>query len=583
MSGYGDYGIALPAGRTGEVRVNCPQCTHKRRSEHRNERDLSVNTDDGTWHCFHCGWSGGLKSGEGSASRPRAAETGKREYQRPEPIKGELTPEALAFLASRRIPEEVARRNGVVVVPDVWFPQLDGKRAAIAYPYYRDGELINIKYRAQGSKDFRLVTGCERTLYGLDDVTGVETIVIVEGEMDKLALEAAGYPNCVSVPDGAPPPDAKSYASKFAFLAEPAAEAAFAHATKIIIATDADEPGHHLAAELARRLGKHRCWRVDFSTEGHKDANDVLIEAGADYLAAIIDDAQPWPIEGVVSPRDVRAELLALYNGELDPGTDTGFYHLRWHVKPGQLTILTGMPGSGKSEWLDAVLINIARSQGWSFAYYSPENWPIERHVAKLIEKWSGKAFRQWRPEAERIERQELEFTLTRINERFIFLGPESPTLANILELAKKEIYRRGIKGLVIDPWNELESDRGGFSETEYIGKCLSELRHFARQHAVHVFVVAHPAKMQKEDGKYPVPTPYDISGSAHWFNKADNCLAVWRDKSNEAAPVEVHVQKVRFREVGELGVCQLEYDRSTSTYHDIPGEDSWTSGNRAR
>ena len=255
MSDYRDFGIEVPAGRTGEVRVPCPQCTPTRRHEHRNERDLSVNTADGTWYCFHCGWSGGLGSGEGTASRPRT-ESGKREHKRPDGIKGELTPEALAFFASRCIPEEVLRRNGIVVVPDVWFPQLDGKRAALAYPYRRNGELINIKYRAQGSKDFRLETGCERTLYGLDDVAGADTIVIVEGEMDKLALEVAGYPNTVSVPDGAPPPDAKSYSSKFAFLAEPMAEQALAGATKIILATDADEPGHHLAAELARALAK---------------------------------------------------------------------------------------------------------------------------------------------------------------------------------------------------------------------------------------------------------------------------------------------------------------------------------------
>ena len=583
MSTYRDFGIEVQAGRAGEVRCKCPQCGPTRRPEHRNERDLSVNTDEGTWHCFHCGWSGGLKLGEGSASRPRSASTGRREYKRPEPIRGSLTPEALAFFADRRIPREVLERNGIEVVRGHYFTELDGKRDAITYPYYRDGELINIKYRAIGEKKFQLVGGCERTLYGLDDVAGAETIIIVEGEMDKLAVEAAGKRNCVSVPDGAPPPDARSYSSKFAFLAEPAAEAALGGASKIIIATDADEPGHHLAAELARRLGMDRCWRVDFGSEGYKDANEALVEGGPDWLAAIIDDAHPWPSEGVVAPMDVRAELIALYNGKLDPGVSTGFEYLKWHLKLGQLTIVTGMPGSGKSEFLDQVLVNVAKSEGWAFAYYSPENWPIERHVAKLIEKWSGKPFRVWRPGATRITEGELDATLKIINQRFIFLGPDSPTLANVLELARKEIYRRGIKVLVIDPWNELEADRGGLSETEYIGKCLSELRHFARRHAVHVFVVAHPAKMQKEEGRYPTPTPYDISGSAHWFNKADNCLAVQRDKADEYAPVEVHVQKVRFREVGELGVCKIEYDSATSTYQGYEDPSSWAPGTKSR
>ena len=48
------------------------------------------------------------------------------------------------------------------------------------------------------------VKGAEKVLFGLDDIRDESTIIIVEGELDKLAMEEAGYRNVVSVPDGAP-------------------------------------------------------------------------------------------------------------------------------------------------------------------------------------------------------------------------------------------------------------------------------------------------------------------------------------------------------------------------------------------
>ncbi|KAJ0016465.1 hypothetical protein Pint_11354 [Pistacia integerrima] len=44
----------------------------------------------------------------------------------------------------------------------------------------------------------------EKWLFGLDDIKEVAEIIIVEGEMDKLAMEEAGFLNCVSVPCEAP-------------------------------------------------------------------------------------------------------------------------------------------------------------------------------------------------------------------------------------------------------------------------------------------------------------------------------------------------------------------------------------------
>jgi twinkle protein len=95
-------------------------------------------------------------------------------------------------------------------------------------------------------------------------------------------------------------------------------------------------------------------------------------------------------------------------------------------------------------------------------------------------------------------------------------------------------------------------------------------MRQFARHHGIHLWVVAHPAKLYREkDGTYPVPTLYDISGSAHWRNKADNGLCVWRDFKNDQAAVEVHIQKIRFRQIGRIGVAKLQYIKPIASYRD--------------
>jgi hypothetical protein len=75
----------------------------------------------------------------------------------------------------------------------------------------------------------------------------------------------------------------------------------------------------------------------------------------------------------------------------------------------------------------------------------------------------------------------------------------------------------------------------------------------------------------------YPVPTPYDISGSAHWRNKADNAITVYRDVTAEYGLVQVHVQKVRFKHCGRVGVAELRYDRLTGRYSDPQRETATT------
>jgi twinkle protein len=299
--------------------------------------------------------------------------------------------------------------------------------------------------------------------------------------------------------------------------------------------------------------------------------------ADADKGMAFL-NAQVGKAPAIVAPLELRATVEKLWRDGLPPGDRTGWPSLDklYTVVPGQLTVLTGWPSSGKSEWLDALLINLMR-QGWKTALFSPENQPLELHTAKLLEKISGKPFGHG--PTERIAFDEIPEHLDALSQSFGFVtsvsGDAIPAKAVIDAatpwLSKHEGSKRG---LVIDPWNELEHWRpSNLSETEYISQTLSMLRSWARANAVHVWIVAHPRNVRRDEGvKLSPPRLDQISGSQHWWNKADCGVTVHRDQTPGASmDVEVHVLKCRFKHVGRIGVVALRYDRVTGRYHEIP------------
>ncbi len=194
----------------------------------------------------------------------------------------------------------------------------------------------------------------------------------------------------------------------------------------------------------------------------------------------------------------------------------------------------------------------------------------------KLAEKYIGHPF--WEGPTPRITELDLQVAIQWLREHFTFIraDDEAPTIDWILETAKAAVLRYGVRGLVIDPYNEIEHKRpGGMSETDYVSQILGKVKRFAQAHGVHVWFVAHPAKMYRDtNNKMPVPTLYDISGSANWANKADIGVVVHRDWGEGADTSEIYVRKVRFKAVGRVGVVPLRYDRVTGRYADPPASD---------
>ncbi|MEQ1794300.1 MAG: DnaB-like helicase C-terminal domain-containing protein [Nitrospira sp.] len=561
MKTFADFDIDL-GGRTGvEVATTCPQCSATRKKA--KARCLSVNTLEGLWCCHHCGWCGSLKVGEEYRSRPPKRIV-KPTYAKPSTV----PPLVRDWFARRGISEEVISRHGIGL-ESVYMPQPEEEVPCMVIPSLRNGETVNLKYRTLEGKCFRQVKDAEKILFGLDDLAGHDVAVIVEGECDKLALDEAGIPYAVSVPDGAPPTGSKPSDTKFDYLQN--CRSYLDPLTKIILAVDSDGPGQTLEAELLRRLGPERCWRVTWPN-GCKDANDVLMQHGAGVLNQCITDAKPFPLEGVLSVEDAAEDVAQLYSEGLRGGVSTGWATLDqcYTVRPGELTILTGIPSHGKSQFLDALAVNLAKQEGWTIGLCSPENLPVARHIAKQVELYTGFPFREGR--TQRLPREGLVSALDWLNRHMVFIAPDDcMSILAVLDRAKGLVSRYGIRGLVLDPWNEFDHTRpSGLTETEYISTALGMVRRFARRYGVHVWLVAHPQKLyRRDDGSYPVPTPYDISGSAHFRNKADNCLTVWRDEQEPGSPVKLYVQKIRFREVGKVGVVELHWNPVNGRYSD--------------
>ena len=275
------------------------------------------------------------------------------------------------------------------------------------------------------------------------------------------------------------------------------------------------------------------------------------------------------PIVGVFDADAFADEFLRMYDEGVPSGISTGWECVdrKWKIQTGQLVVVTGIPGHGKSEWVDALCCNLAEDQGWATAMFSPENHPVRLHMMKLAEKHIGKPYNPGIHE--RMTKAEASKAVDWIQAHFHWLMPQQPSLDEILSKAKALVFTRGIRILVIDPWNEVEHARPqGMTEAEYVAHGLMHLRRFARTHDVLVIVVAHPKLLEKgAGGKYPVPTPYDISGGAMWRNKADNCLAVYADPTDQKGSVQIHVQKVKFKLFGQVGLVEMTWDRLTGRY----------------
>lgn len=462
----------------------------------------------------------------------------------------------------------------------------DGEQSwevALVFPVRQetDGDVISVFFLPMGEDGTLFkpqdLPGTSPVPWGWDRVND-DQVIFVDHPLDRIALEQAGVSNAVCLPPRMSPllPNGGDWSSLGLI------EKKLHKIGRVVMSLRDDESGQKWGDELARRVGKERCFRTRWSnyrTEATPTSpRTVVMELGLEQTKEAIEKSPNFPVAGIHELSDVEEEFELLYEFGLQPGVSTGWPTLDYYytVKPGRWTVLTGIPGHGKSSFLDSLIVNMAQLHGWKFGVFSPESQPVARHFAALMEKASGKPFSEG-TSVPRISVDEKNQYKKWLEEHFKMILPDeenenSWTVDGILSLARTLVYRFGIKGLVIDPWNELNHLRAPHVTTDdYITLELGKIRRFARNNGIHVWVVVHPNKMEKgADGKYAVITPYMLNGGAGWRNKADNIISKFRNVGQLDEDVsDLYIQKVRFKEEGRIGHASLRGDKNSGRHID--------------
>ncbi len=521
--------------KDGATQGICPLCSHTRKPKNQKAQCASYDWERGLGTCHNCNTTFQLHTYQ----RKGASE---RVYIRPETPEQfkDVSTNVETWFGTRGISKQTLKELRVIEGSE-FMPQTGKKENTIQFNYFMGDQLINIKYR-DGRKNFKLYKGAEKVFYNINSIVGYDTCVIVEGEMDVLALHEAGIPNAISVPNGATLNNNNlDYLDNCIDY--------FEDKTRIILAVDQDEPGQMLQKELVRRLGAEVCYLVDF--HGEKDANDYLLKHGADSLKNAIHSARPVPLENVSTLKDIEDELKDFVKNGFKPGYQIGLKNFDnvFSTYTGQFITVTGIPSSGKSDFVDQMIVGYNKNYGWKTAFASPENQPVYLHAHKLMRKtW------QDMPSAGDIGGDRWNQVADHVNDNYFFIDMDKYSLESVLRKGAELVKRKGIKCLVIDPFNKIR-DTNAVSDdvNRYTMDYLAKIETFCKKYDVLVFIVAHPTKMYKgQDGKIEEPTMYNIKGGGEWYDASYHGLLVHRDY--DAKTTKVKVLKVKFQNLGENG-----------------------------
>lgn len=434
----------------------------------------------------------------------------------------------------------------------------------ISIPYLAGEQTVGVKYRTiSGDKKFSQDAGSAQILYNRDclsDATlGDQPVIVCEGEVDCWTALQCGFPRSVSVPAGAPATEVGDRASaKYAFVDD---MPDLPEDTIFVLAADGDEPGAALRSDLALRLRARRCKWVKYP-KGCKDLNDALQRFGQRGVVETINRAQ-WIVGNVYRMGDIPPIAPA------EPH-DSGFPGLSEHyrLRVGDFCVVTGIPSHGKSSFVGDIVCRMAMWHRWPACFASFEQVPQLDH-RRMLRSWYGGGL------VNQLDTETLAKADRWIDENFSFVVPDfesHPTMSWVLERFSAAALRYGARLFVLDPWNEIEHDRPGeMSLTEYVGTALREFKAFARRYEAHVIVVAHPAKLRRDpEGRYPIPSLYDISDSAHWYNRADVGIVVHRKGEHETL---IRIAKSRYHDqIGKPGDVSVRYIWQRATYEAFDG-----------
>ena len=537
----------ITVNRNGENNMPCPECSPNRRKKHL--KCFSYNHEKEVGYCAHCE----TRFVKYESSEPKV-------YHKPEPINfTKLSDNVVKWFENRGISQKTLLSAKIQEVEE-YMPQIEKKANCIVFPYYRNGELINMKFR-DGRKNFKLVSGAELIWWNFDALKNFEEIIIVEGEMDALSAMQAGFENVISVPNGASIGKMDYFDSSFLELEK---------IKTFILATDNDLKGIELKNEFIRRLGFEKCKIANLKQ--YKDLNEVLASEGRESVQNVLKSAKILKADDVYELQDFYNDIDAYFESGLPQGKKLGISELdekiRWMTS--HLAVVTGSPTSGKSEFVDFVISKLNVLHGWKCAYYSQENSSIPIHFARIFSKFVGKKYKKGV-----ISVAEKETGENYINDNIFWVQPDFDI--NPDEILKKFEYlvkAKGVKMFVVDPFNRIEQGANYGTQMQFIQKTLGKLISFCRKTDSLLFLVAHPTKLRKNEknGKFPLATAYDISGSADFWNMPSYVISVRREQDDETLEFlnygQVVISKAKVNEtMGDTGIWNFRYNINNGRY----------------
>lgn len=557
MKSFEELGIDVKTIKT-QGKTVCPSCSHKRKKK--DEPCLSVNTETGQYHCFNCGWAGGTKPFDVVKQHFE-----KKEFTIPKydiETQG-ISDKVKAYLVSRGISSETQAANYIA----------SDSKNNILFPYIK-GQVVNVKTRSLDKTYFSLVRGAEICFYGIQNlfdegILATNKIFITEGEIDALSLYQCGFRFALSVPNGANMEEEgqREITPKLEFLEDSDIAAVLEAVEEVVLVTDSDYKGKRLRDELASRIGVSKCFSVEYPSDC-KDINDVLVQHGEDKVIETILDAQPM-LQGIVTVNSQEDALIQYYQHGLQEGLKSGIeaFDEIYTLERGLITLVTGIPEIKKSVLLDNLMRGYARENDLHVASFSPETKPLAFHIGRISSIDNGKSLS--RNAENRMSYEEFRETSKWVDKHFTFLQPKYSTIEEILELARLCVLKYGTKILVIDPYSRIRVDAE--AEDKFIRRMLNDISEFAARYGVHVFIVAHPTKIEtlkkpkgNEIVNYPIVTPYQIKGASEWFQSADFILSLNRDLTMDDSPTLVYVLKSKLWHIAKGNqYCELDYDYS--------------------
>ncbi len=538
------------------ARSTCPACKDKR--EHPEDTSVSWNLALGVGYCFHCGAR--FKIDNHPDTFCQTYGTRHHDIERDNDFASHLLPmeeETEKYLKDRAIDVDVAKQAGIcsrrTFTDGTW-------KHWVAFPFLCNCQLVNVQYKLADMthKEFNFEIGGQLVPWNIDCISrdcGNAPLLVTEGMMDALALLQCGYPYVISVPNGA-----GSNMSCFNSFRD-----AISHKFGVIIfAGDTDAKGVELRKNFC---GYFRDCDVcvvkwKYGKVEKKDANDMLMECGIDGVKSCVAAATAGCCPDVTVMGDDDTEIDQLYATGMPTGNCIGLPALDDILlyQPGNLLLVTGYPGSGKSSLVNFIVVSLLRFYGWRTLFFSPEKMPRKYHEKELISLFTGKCF-----DKNYMSRSDFEYGKRVLRDNVMFLREDVSDVDDIIAAARSCVRTHNIKVLVIDPFVYLDIPAiPGASETQKVAEVLKKLMHATRELDLQTILVAHPRKPSSDAPA--TPSLYEVSGSANFYNFCDAGIILERlEGSNNV--VRITCGKARREYNGQVGTCQIAYDGTCGRY----------------